>query len=122
KRTVVIRLVGTTPGAPARGLLYVNWRHADPDAGGPFYGSLPIQDDGVRMSLPVGARFSYSPRNLAGYLLDEGSEQKVVAGDGPQVVEALARPAGGIHGAIVRADGSPAASAFVTVFATRLPP
>jgi hypothetical protein len=46
----------------------------------------------------------------------------VTAGAGPQVVNAPARPAGGIHGTIVRADASPATSAFVTVFAGKLPP
>jgi hypothetical protein len=37
------------------------------------------------------------------------------------VINAPARPAGGIHGTVIRADGSPATSAFVTVFAGKLP-
>jgi hypothetical protein len=122
KRDVVLRLVGTSPGAPARGTLYVDWRHPDPKCRASQNGPLPIQDDQVRMSIPIGAQLSFFPRNLAGYVVAPRDQVEVVAGAGPQVIEVPARPAGGIHGSVVRADGSPASSAFVTVFAGKLPP
>jgi hypothetical protein len=122
RRAVVIRLVGTEPGAPARGTLYVAWQHPDPECRESQNGPLPIQDNETRMTIPVGARLSFWPRNLAGYAVDRQEGHEITAGDGPQVIEAPARPAGGIHGTVVRADGRPAASTFVTAFATKLPP
>jgi hypothetical protein len=122
KRDVVIRLVGTAPGAPARGTLYVDWRHPDPECRESHNGPLPIQDDEVRMTIPVGAKLSFWPQSLAGYAVDRQDGREIIAGDGPLLIEVPARPASGIHGTVVRADGRPATSAFVTAFATRLPP
>jgi len=122
KRDVVIRLVGTAPGAPARGTLYVDWRHPDPECRETQNGPLPLRDDEVRMTIPVGAKLTFWPQHVAGYAIDRQDIREIIAGDGPQEIEASARPAGGIHGTIVRADGQPATSATVTAFATLLPP
>jgi hypothetical protein len=121
-RTVVLRLVGTSPGAPARGNLYVDWRHPDPECRQSHNGPLPIQDNEIRMEVPVGAQVSFWPRDLAGYAVERQDGRTITAGDGPQVIDVPARAAGGIHGTVVRASGRPAARAFVTVFATKLPP
>jgi hypothetical protein len=65
---------------------------------------------------------TFWPQHLAGYAIDRQDNREIITGDGPQVIEAPARPAGGIHGTVVRADGRPATSAYVTAFATQLPP
>jgi beta-lactamase regulating signal transducer with metallopeptidase domain len=122
KREVVIRVVGAAPGAAARGTLWINTTHADLNCPDLFNGSQPITDNEVRLSLPVGAQLSFEPRNLAGYVIEASEGVAVTPGAGPQFIDAPARPAGGIHGAIVRADGSPATGGFVTVFAGKLPP
>jgi hypothetical protein len=122
KREVVIRVVGTARGAAARGTLWINTLHADPNCPDLFNGSLPITDNKVRLSVPVGAKLSFEPGNLAGYVIEAREGVAVTPGAGPQVIDAPARPAGGIHGTIVRADGSPATGGFVTVFAGKLPP
>lgn len=121
-RTVVLRFVGTSPGAPIRGNLYVDWQHPDPECRQSHNGPLPIQDNEVRMEIPVGGRLSFWPRDLAGYTVERQDGKTITAGDGPQIIDVPARAAGGIHGTIVRADGRPATNAFVTAFATRLPP
>ncbi|MBC7816289.1 MAG: hypothetical protein IAG10_05295, partial [Planctomycetaceae bacterium] len=122
KREVILRLTGTSPEAPARGTLFVNWQHSDPEVRGAQDFHFPIRDNEIRLSIPVGARLNFRPQNLAGYLIDEQERLEITAGDDPQIINVATRPAGGIHGTVVRADGSPATSAFVTVFATKLPP
>lgn len=122
KREVVIRIIGTAPEAAARGTLWINTSHADPGCPDLFNGSVPITDNQVRLSVPIGAQLSFEPRNLAGYVIEPREKVDITPGAGPQVVDAPARPAGGIHGTIVRADGSPATGGVVTVFAGKLPP
>ena len=121
-REVVLRLTGTSPDALARGTLYVDWQHSDPQVRRSQNGPLPIRDNEIRMSIPVGARLGFHPQNLAGYLIDEQDQLEIAAGDAPLIINVPTRPAGGIHGTVVRADGRPATSTFVTIFATKLPP
>lgn len=121
KRAVVIRLVGTAPGAAARGTLWINTSHPDPACPDLYNGPLPISDNEVRLELPIGAQFSFEPRDLAGYVIEPKESVEVTAGEGAQVIDAAARAAGAIHGVVVRSDGSPATSAFVSVFASKLP-
>jgi hypothetical protein len=51
----------------------------------------------------------------------EGESVKVVEGDGPQVINIPALLAGGVHGSIVRSDGTPAPNADVMAMAVKLP-
>lgn len=123
-RDVVIRLTGTSPNAPARGTLYINWWHADPAArqSDAKDGQMPLRGNEIHCRVPVGGTLSYRPDNLVGYRIDERDGIAIEAGTEAKVIEVPTQPAGGIHGTIVRADGLPAISGFITVFATQLPP
>ena len=121
RREVVIRLTGTAPEAPARGSLSINWHHPTVPGDDSSYGILPIRENEVRVTAPVGATLRFEERGLIGYCISEQSDISIVPGTEPQVILVPASPAGGIHGVITRADGTPATQAFVTIFATRLP-
>jgi beta-lactamase regulating signal transducer with metallopeptidase domain len=117
-REVVLRLTGTEPGAPARGNVFANV-HYHPEA---FPSSVrPIIDNEVRLTAPVSAEIWIEPRDLVGYAFDRRGKVRVVAGKGPQVVELATRPAGAVHGHVLRPDGSAADNAYVRAIAVGLP-
>lgn len=120
-REVVIRLIGTAEGAPARGTLYVTWAHPTVRLFDNQYGPQPLRNNEIRLNIPVGATLNFSERDLVGYQIKEQQNIMISAGTEPQVIEVPATPAGGIHGTITRADGSSAERGFVHVFATKLP-
>jgi len=118
-RSVHIELTGTSPGALARGTVKLEVNALN-------FGILktqaqPVRENRIEVEAPIGARLSFSDEGLVGYRFGKVPEIEVVAGSGPQQVSIPVVAAGGIHGRIRRADGSPADSAFVTVFAARLP-
>ncbi len=119
---IVIRVTGTIPTAPARGTLYVSTQHNDLHYRYLPSGSHPLQGNEVHLKAPIGSTLYVRPDNLVGYRIPESGPVVVTAGLGTQLVELPAKPAGGIFGTIVRADGSPADSGYITVFATELPP
>lgn len=121
KREVVIRLTGTAQEAPARGSLYVSWQHPTIRAEQTQNGPLPVRGNEIRFSALVGAQLNFREEDLVGYRIAEQNNIEIKAGTEPQIVEVPAVAAGGIHGSITRADGSPAQSAFVYVFAKKLP-
>ncbi len=116
-REVVVRLMGTSPDAPARGNMLVSGQRL-----GRFVpGEVPIVDNEVRVNVPVSAKLRIVPRDVVGYTFDEQQDVEVVTGDGPQIVELPTRPAGAVHGRIFRPDGSAADSASLHAFAIELP-
>lgn len=122
KREVIIRLTGTAPQAPARGNLYVRYQHPDPACRDSQNGPLPLQGNEIRLQVPIGASVSFEPRNLVAYRIENRDAIAVSAGNGPQVIEVPTQPAGGIHGTVLHADGTPAIGAQISIFATQLPP
>src|SRR5262249_25674968 len=72
--------------------------------------------------LPIGARLHCEADHLLGYRIDERNDIEITEGNTPQYVDLPATPAGGIYGTIVRSDGTPASTGFITVVATKLPP
>lgn len=120
-RDVVIRLTGTAPEAPARGTLYVSFQHPTARLADFQNGPLQLRNNQIELKIPVGAVLNFSERDLVGYRISDQSNIEIPAGSEPLIIEAPATAAGGIHGAITRADGSPADRAFVHVFATKLP-
>ena len=121
KRDVVIRLTGTAQDAPARGSLYVSWQHPTIRAEQTQNSPLPVRGNEIRLTALVGAQLYFREEDLVGYRIAEQQNIEIKEGTEPQVIEVPAVAAGGIHGAITRADGSPTQSAFVFVFATKLP-
>lgn len=121
KREVVIRLTGTAQDAPARGSLYVSWQHPTIRAEQIQNGPLPVRGNEIRFNALVGAHLNFREEDLVGYRITEQNQIEIKAGSEPQIIEVPAVAAGGIHGSITRADGSPAQSAFVYAFATKLP-
>lgn len=121
RRQVVIQLAGTATDAPARGSLYVAWQHPTAKVADIQNGPLPLEDNQIRLNVPIGARLNLREYNLIGYRIEPQDQVVVAAGAEPLVISVPTTPTGGIHGSIQRADGSPAERAFVTIFATRLP-
>ena len=116
-REVIIRLTGTELGAPARGNMSVNGQSL-----GSFRpGERPIVNNEVRVHVPVSAKLSLEARNVVGYTFETKWGQEIVAGEGPQIIELATRPAGAVHGRVLRADGSAADNAYVRAFAVGLP-
>lgn len=118
KREVILRLAGATADAPARGFLYVNWRTPTEWQGGP----LPFVNNEVRLQVPFDTDVTFWDRAIVGYRVTvDRKPVKVVKGDGPQIIEIPAQLAGGVHGTIVRSDGTPATNADVMAIAVELP-
>lgn len=116
-REVIIRLTGTEPGAPARGNMSVNGQSL-----GCFRpGERPIINNEVRVHVPVSARLLLEPRDVVGYTFETKWGLEIVAGEGPQIIELATRPAGAVHGRVLRPDGSAADNAYVRAFAVGLP-
>ncbi len=126
-REVVLRLSGTQPEAPARGALALS-------ASSPKSNDLETQkvmsalnepqavrDNEVRVMAPIGIQLFYRDESLAGYSIKEGGPIEVAAATVPLVVDVPVTQAGALHGTVTRADGTPANSAFVSAFATKLP-
>ena len=116
-REVILRLMGTTPDAPVRGKLDVHPQSPDRSAHGP----LPIINNEVRLTAPAPAQLRFRPQDVVGYFLEEQQSVQIVPGSGPQVIEIPTRPAGAVHGRILRPDGSAAVSAGIHVFSIRMP-
>ncbi len=116
-REVILRLTGTEPGAPARGNVFVSV-HPSGSLPSPV---RPIVDNEVRLQIPVSAMLWIDPQDVVGYVFDRKAKVRIVAGEGPQVVELPARPAGGVYGHVLRADGSAADNAYVRAFAVGQP-
>lgn len=121
RRDVVIELTGTAEDAPARGSLYVSWQHPTLKVVDIQNGPLPVNENRIRLKALVGARLSVREHNLVGYRIQPLEQIVVGPGSEPLIIAVPTTPTGGIYGAILRADGSPAERAFVTIFATRLP-
>jgi beta-lactamase regulating signal transducer with metallopeptidase domain len=121
RRDVIIQLTGTAPDAPARGTLYVSWQHPTVQPTETQNGPLPLRGNQIRLRIPVGAHLDLREQNLVGYRIADQTQVEISPGDEPFVIDVPTTPAGGIHGSITRSDGSPAESAFATVFATKLP-
>lgn len=121
RRDVIIQLTGTAPDAHARGTLYVSWQHPTVQATEAQNGPLPLRGNEIRLRIPVGAHLDFREQNLVGYRIAELTQVEIPPGDEPFVINVPTTPAGGIHGTITRSDSSPAETAFVTAFATRLP-
>ncbi len=121
RRDVVIELTGTAEDAPARGSLYVSWQHPTLQVVDIQNGPLQVSENQIRLKALVGARLSVREHNLVGYRIQPQEQIVVGPGTEPLIIDVPTTPTGGIYGAILRADGSPAERAFVTIFATRLP-
>lgn len=118
KREVILRLAGATADAPARGYLYVAWQTPTESQNGP----LPIVNNEVRMQVPLQTDVTFWDRDIVGYRVTvDRKPVKVVQGEGPQIINIPAQLAGGVHGTIVRPDGTPATDADVMAFAVKLP-
>jgi hypothetical protein len=118
KREVILRLAGATADAPARGFLYVSWQTPTESQNGP----LPIMNNEVRMQIPLETNVTFWDRDIVGYQVSvDRKPVKVVKGDGPQIINIPAQLTGGVHGSVVRADGTPATNADVVAFAVKLP-
>jgi len=118
KREVILRLAGATADAPARGFLYVAWRTPTESQNGP----LPIVNNEVRLQVPLSTGVTFWDRDIVGYRVTvDRKPVMVVKGDGPQVIEIPAQLAGGVHGTVVRSDGTPATNADVMAIAVQLP-
>jgi beta-lactamase regulating signal transducer with metallopeptidase domain len=118
KREVILRLAGATADAPARGFLYVSWQTPTESQNGP----LPIVNNEVRLQVPLSTDVSFWDRDIVGYRVTvDRKPVKVVRGDGAQVINIPAQLAGGVHGTVVRPDGTPATNADVVAFAVELP-
>jgi beta-lactamase regulating signal transducer with metallopeptidase domain len=118
KREVILRLAGATVDAPARGFLYVSWQTPTESQNGP----LPIMNNEVRMQVPLQTNVTFWDRDIVGYQVSVDRKPiTIVKGDGPQVINIPAQLAGGVHGTVVRADGTAATNADVVAFAVELP-
>lgn len=118
KREVILRLAGATADAPARGFLYVSWQTLTESQSGP----LPIVNNEVRIQVPLQTNVTFWDRDIVGYQVSvDRKPVKVVEGEGPQIINIPAQLAGGVHGTVVRADGTPATNADVVAFAVKLP-
>jgi len=118
KREVILRLAGATADAPARGYLYVTWQTPTESQNGP----LPIVNNEVRLNVPLSTDVTFWDRDIVGYrVIVDRKPVKVVQGEGPQIINIPAQLAGGVHGTIVRSDGTPATDADVMAFAVELP-
>jgi beta-lactamase regulating signal transducer with metallopeptidase domain len=118
KREVILRLAGATSDAPARGFLYVAWQTQTESQNGP----LPIVNNEVRLQAPLSTNVTFWDRDIVGYqIANDRKPVKVVEGDGPQIVNIPAQLAGGVHGTIIRPDGTPATNADVVAFAVEFP-
>lgn len=118
KREVILRLAGATADAPARGYLYVAWQTPTESQNGP----LPIVNNEVRLNVPISTDVTFWDRDIVGYQVTvDRKPVKVVQGEGPQIIKIPAQLAGGVHGTIVRPDGTPASNADVMAIAVELP-
>ena len=118
KREVILRLAGATADAPARGFLYVHWRTSTESQSAP----LPIVNNEVRLQVPLQTNVTFWDRDIVGYQVSvDRKPVTIVKGDGPRIISIPAQLAGGVHGTVVRADGTPATNADVVVFAVKLP-
>lgn len=121
-RDVVVRLTGTSPGAPARGSLYAMWQHPNQSNTDRNSGPFILKENEIRLSVAVGAKLRVWAADLVGYRIDEQRDLEIVPGDDPQLFLAPAKPDGGIFASILRHDGTPADGAIMTTFALQLPP
>lgn len=118
KREVILRLAGATADAPARGYLYVAWQTPTESQNGP----LPIVNNEVRLNVPLSTDVTFWDRDIVGYRVTvDRKPVKVVQGEGPQIINIPAQLAGGVHGTIVRSDGTPATDADVMAFVVEFP-
>lgn len=120
-REVILRVRGTVPDAPARGTVQIHWRHPSLKNGATRELSLPLQQNEVRFSVPIGAVINVLTADVVGYRIDYLQDIQVINGAEPQVIDAEATATGGVYGPIVRFDGSVAEQALVEVIAVKLP-
>lgn len=118
-REVSLEFTGVLPEAPARGVLKAGYDYFE--KGITHQQRYPVRIDRISFPAPVGSTVWIEDEGLVGYRFSEPSRTVVTAGDGPQFVAVKVVASGGIHGTIRRADGSPADSGFITVFAMRVP-
>ena len=115
-RDVILHLKGTTANAPARGYLQVSWNGTDPSLMQSGL-SMPLEDNQVKLSVPIGVSLRYEPQGMVGYFVDyKGKTKDIVAGVGPQIIDVDAEPAGAVHGELLDASGQPANAGFVNVY------
>ncbi|MDB5336707.1 MAG: hypothetical protein JWN70_2326 [Planctomycetaceae bacterium] len=121
ERQVIVRLTGPSPAAPAQGTLQLYATHSDPLYQILLGESQPLRDNQLSLNIPVGTEFWVQPGNLINFHINTHQE-KITAGEGPQLIELPAFPAGQIRTTISQADGSSAIGARITMFASQLPP
>lgn len=118
KREVILRLAGAKADSPARGFIYVAWQTPTESQNGP----LPIVNNEVRLQVPFETDVTFWDRDIVGYRVTADRKPvKVVKGDGPQVIKIPAQLAGGVHGTVVRPDGTPATEADVVAYVVEFP-
>ncbi len=98
-RRVVLHVATPDGGVPSSGSLYVS----APLLNDPV---VPLDKGRAVFDAPVSARVSYSLRSMVGYWF-KGGDAEIVPGDGEQVIDIPAVPAGAIAGQVVDADGKP---------------
>lgn len=112
-REVQVRFGSLPKGLHARGKWAFRWRTESSSGSG----EQPIQQNVSKMSLPIGSWVSLESNGLVGVAIGKPEPFRVTPGNGPQVVEIFAVPAGSVDGTVKRADGELASSASVSIFA-----
>lgn len=117
-RQVVVKLNGLSDDAKVRGELKFWWALK----GRSKLLTLPIVDRSATVEIPVGALFNVSEKGVVGCTFAEVRRVEVTEGKGPQTVDVAAQPAGGVFGTVVRADGTAATNASISIIEVEEPP
>lgn len=117
-RKVVAKLSGLKDSAMIRGSVEFQWRENERNKSK----TVAVIDCSATTDIPIGAWFSVREQGLVGCTFDELRNVEVAEGSGHQSVDIPANPAGGVFGTVLRADGTPASAASVTVIEIETPP